>query len=98
MDSIIHPTQTTDAGNYLRFVSNACTVPHDFIAGMHDRIMLAYRTGETVEMIAEEVMLRYVLRGRAPHKTPRALATSVVKVTAPELLDALDAEIARLSA
>jgi hypothetical protein len=96
MTNIIHETQATDAGNYLRFVSNACSiVPHEFIAGLHDRIMAAYRMGETVEQIADEIRMRYSLRLAAPHKTPRVLAA---RVTAVELLGDLGAEIARLSA
>ena len=79
MACIISPNQTIDAGNYLRFVSNACSVPHDVMDGLHDRIMLAYEMGETVEMIAEEITLRYGLRRPARHKTPRALASRVVR-------------------
>ncbi len=28
---MIHPNQTVDEGNYLRFVTNSANLPHDFL-------------------------------------------------------------------
>jgi hypothetical protein len=80
--TIIHQTQTVDEGNYIRFVANASALPHDFLAAHAERISLAYKMGETPEMIAEELKLRYSLRRSAPTKSPRALATRVMRVRA----------------
>jgi hypothetical protein len=73
-------SQTVTEGNYLRFVTNAANLPHDFLIAHAARISLAYRMGETPEMIAEELKLRYSLRRPAPTKSPRSLAIRVVKV------------------
>ena len=77
---MIHPSQTVDEGNYLRFVTNAANLPHDFLSAQAKRISLAYSMGETPEMIAGELRLRYSLRRAAPTKTPRALAVRVVRL------------------
>lgn len=74
--------QSTTFGNYLRFVQNAASVPHEFIKGLLPRIERAYDMGETVEMIAEEVTLRFSLRRPPATKTPRALAARFVRVEA----------------
>jgi hypothetical protein len=75
--------QTTTFSNYLRFVQNATAkVPHEFIKGLLPRIERAYDTGETVEMVAEEITLRFSLRRPLATKTPRALAARVVRVEA----------------
>jgi hypothetical protein len=75
-------TQSTTFGNYLRFVQNATKAPHDFIKGLLPRIERAYDMGETVEMIADEINLRFSLRRPPATKTPRALAARVVRVEA----------------
>jgi hypothetical protein len=79
-EPMIHSNQTVDEGNYLRFVANAANLPHDFVAAHAERISLAYKMGETPEMIAEELKLRYSLRRPMPTKSPRTLASRVVRI------------------
>lgn len=76
---MIHQGQTVDEGNYLRFVTNTANLPHDFLVAHAVRISLAYKMGETPEMIAEELKLRYSLRRPAPTKSPRTIAARVVR-------------------
>ena len=78
--SIIAPGQSVSLGNYQMYVQNAANLPQEFIEQHAERINRAYEYGETPEMIAEELKLRYQHRPREPHKTPRQLAQRVTKV------------------
>lgn len=77
---IIAANQTTSLGVYLISVQNAARCSHEFFAGLLPRIERAYEMGETVEMIADEISLRFSLRRPAATKTPRALAARFVRV------------------
>jgi len=79
MSSLIHPSQTVSPGVYSMAVQNACSVPHDFIAANAARIDRAYRAGEPVWMIADEIRMVFETRPiHRPMKTPRMLAQRVV--------------------
>ena len=72
---------TINRQQYGMSVRNAASLPEDFIRTLSARIDLAWQIGETPEMLAEELRLRYSLRCPAPTKTPRQLAARVVRGT-----------------
>lgn len=72
--------QPTTFTYWFQSVCNAASLPHQFIQAHMGRIERAYDFGETPEMIAEEMRVRYSLVGHRPTKTPRQLAKRVVRV------------------
>jgi hypothetical protein len=63
-------------------VAEAARLPNDFIREKTARIDLAFKAGEPIAMIVEELKLLYSLRRPARSKTPRQLAKSIVRVCA----------------
>lgn len=71
--------QPVSYGVYLMAIVDACNIEQDFIDRHLPRIHLAYKMGEPIAMIADELKLRYSLRRPAPTETPRQLAVRVVR-------------------
>ena len=74
---------TTTRQVYGMYVRNAANLPEEFIREYSARIDLAHEFGETPEMLANELKLRYSLRRPARTKTPRQLAKRVVSGITP---------------
>ena len=77
--SIIGNGQTVSYGVYLMAVIDGCNIPQTFIDAQLPRIRLAYRMGEPIAMLVDELKLRFSLQRPAPTKSPRQLAARVVR-------------------
>lgn len=62
-------------------VQEACRLPHDFMKANAARIDRAFDAGEPVWMIVDELKMVHATKPTwKPTKTPRALASRVVRV------------------
>lgn len=79
MTSIIQNRQTVSPGVYSRTVTDQCSLPHDFMAANAHRVDRAYKAGEPIWMIVEELRMVFATRPARPTKTPRQMAARVVR-------------------
>jgi hypothetical protein len=80
MSDLIASNQTVSRGVYGIAIREACRVPEEFISAHTARIDLAYKMGEPIQMIVDELLFRYAHRPQAT-KTAAQLAVRVVRVS-----------------
>lgn len=76
--SNVPANQPVSYGTYLMAVINSCNLPQTFIDAKLPRIRLAYKVGEPIAMLVDELKLRHQFE-RPATKTPRQLAARVVQ-------------------
>ena len=77
--NIVPANQTVSFTTYIQAVGNSAGVPADFLRSMDKRITAAFDMGETVQMIVDEMKLRYRMSAIRPTKTPLQLAARFVR-------------------
>jgi hypothetical protein len=81
--SLIGQNQTVSPVVYGIAVRQEANLPNDFIHANRHRIDRAYAAGEPIWMIADELRMIYQTRPvHKPMKSPRALASRIVRVGA----------------
>ena len=66
---------------YKQAIANACIFPNAFLQEHAARIEQAFDHGEPVQMIIDELKMRYRIRPVRSTKTPRQIAKRVVRVS-----------------
>jgi hypothetical protein len=75
MSGQVPSNQSVSWTPFFQAVCNGCGLPHDFVSRHIDRIERAFDMGETIEMVVEEMRMRFEERPRA-RVTPLQMARS----------------------